>query len=133
MIKKVIVEFYKTPNCFNAYAPNFPGCFSTGETLAEARKNIIEALEDYIPDYIRGGGIMPDDLHDYDVVAVRLPSDVADHPINGDTLRAFRTGRGLTQAQLAEKLDVAPESISEWERGRRELPGTVKYLLESLA
>lgn len=50
----------------------------------------------------------------------------------GQTLREYRKRRGMTQAELAKKWEVAPESISEWERGRRELPGTVKSLLEAV-
>lgn len=132
MIKKVLVGFHKAGNCINAYAPDFPGCFSTGDTIEDARRNIVDALESYIPDFIRDGGIMPDDLVDYDAVKVTLPAGLAEHSVDGETLRSFRTTRGLTQAELAAKLDVTPATISEWERGRRELPGTVRYLLESV-
>lgn len=35
----------------------------------------------------------------------------------GQRLRALRQQRGLSQEQLAERLDVSPESISNLERG----------------
>ena len=42
-------------------------------------------------------------------------------PVNGPVLRFTRKALGLTQKQLAETLGAAPESISRWERGEREM------------
>lgn len=36
----------------------------------------------------------------------------------GETIRQFRTKKGLTQKQLAEKLGVSDKAVSKWERGR---------------
>lgn len=52
------------------------------------------------------------------------------HYINGTTIKALRERRGLTQAQLAEKLCVSDKTISKWETARG-LPDIT--LLEPLA
>lgn len=39
----------------------------------------------------------------------------------GEQLRAIRLARGLTQEQLAEKLDVTPRYLAGIERGERNL------------
>jgi transcriptional regulator with XRE-family HTH domain len=36
----------------------------------------------------------------------------------GAFLRVRRTSRGLTQVELARQLDVTPETICRWERGK---------------
>jgi predicted RNase H-like HicB family nuclease len=33
---------------YTAYVPSLPGCFSEGDTLDEAKKNIVEAIEVYL-------------------------------------------------------------------------------------
>ena len=35
----------------------------------------------------------------------------------GGTIKKLRTGQGLTQDQLAEKLYVTRQTVSNWERG----------------
>lgn len=35
----------------------------------------------------------------------------------GENLAGFRKRRGLTQAQLAQKLNVTPQAVSKWEKG----------------
>lgn len=50
--------------------------------------------------------------------------------VTGETIRTLREGLHLTQAQLAEKLNVSDKTISKWETGRG-LPDL--SLLEPLA
>lgn len=38
----------------------------------------------------------------------------------GKTIRQFREEMGLTQLELANKLDVTPATVYTWERGRNE-------------
>ena len=38
------VVYERTPNNYSAYAPDVPGCISTGDTWEEIRDNIREAL-----------------------------------------------------------------------------------------
>lgn len=131
MVIKVMMEVYKTSNCFNAYAPNFPGCFATGKTVEEAKIHLSEALEDHIPAYLESGGTLPDELYDYDVIKVTVPS-LQTKDITGETLREYRKRNKLTQDELASKLEVAKDTVSAWERGARELPGTVRMWLEAV-
>ena len=37
--------------------------------------------------------------------------------ITGNTIRKLREAKKLTQAQLAEKLDVSDKAVSKWETG----------------
>lgn len=43
-------------------------------------------------------------------------ASVGDRDLEGKTIRRLRTGRGLTQGQLAEILDVGQGTVSRWER-----------------
>ena len=38
--------------------------------------------------------------------------------ITGNTIRKLREAKKLTQAQLAEKLDVSDKAVSKWETGK---------------
>lgn len=53
-----------------------------------------------------------------------------DHYVTGATIRRLRESKGLTQAALAEKIDVSPKTISKWETAKG-LPDI--SLLDSLA
>jgi len=44
----IIIE--KNKNGYGAYAPDLPGCISTGLTLEEIKKNMTEAVELHIED-----------------------------------------------------------------------------------
>lgn len=44
----------------------------------------------------------------------------------GKNIRAYRTMRGMTQIELAEKLFVAPQSVSKWERGEN-IPDLTRF------
>lgn len=39
--------------------------------------------------------------------------------VTGATIRKLREAKKLTQAQLAEKLDVSDKAVSKWETGKR--------------
>lgn len=53
-----------------------------------------------------------------------------EHYVTGQTIRALREKRGLTQKALAEKLHVSDKAVSKWETDRGLPDGT---LLEPLA
>lgn len=53
--------------------------------------------------------------------------------LTGSKLRAIRSLKGLTQAQLAEAAGVSPTAIAEYEKDKRELrTDTVRKLCEAL-
>lgn len=41
-----------------------------------------------------------------------------DHYVTGSTIRQLREKKGMTQARLAEQLDVSPKTISKWETAK---------------
>lgn len=53
--------------------------------------------------------------------------------LTGPKLRAIRSLRGVTQAQLAETSGVSPTAIAEYEKGKRDLRAdTIRKLCEAL-
>lgn len=52
--------------------------------------------------------------------------------MEGDQLREKRIALGLTQAQLAEILDVKPNTVARWERGLLSVPRTVELAMETV-
>jgi transcriptional regulator with XRE-family HTH domain len=49
-------------------------------------------------------------------------------PVLADKIKELRIGLGLLQAQFAQKLNVSPTQISEWEKGTKERPSVEKLL-----
>jgi transcriptional regulator with XRE-family HTH domain len=52
--------------------------------------------------------------------------------MEGEKLKEKRTALGLTQAQLAEILDVKPNTVARWERGLLPVPRTVELAMETV-
>lgn len=44
------------------------------------------------------------------------------------TMEAARVNAGLTQAELAEKMGVSRASVTDWERGKREMRPAFFYM-----
>ena len=132
MEKNVLIGISKAGNCYNAHAPSFPGCLATGKTVDEAKRNITSALSMHIRGMVEGGDYIPDGDEFYATVSVPV-AGVDRGKITGKHLREYRKKYDLTQAEMAEKIGVTKESISEWERDRRELPGAVKFALAESA
>ena len=57
---KYAVVFEQTPNNYGAYAPDVPGCVSTGKTWDEMRANIREALSFHIEGMVQNGEPIPE-------------------------------------------------------------------------
>ncbi|MGB8509755.1 MAG: helix-turn-helix domain-containing protein [Pyrinomonadaceae bacterium] len=53
--------------------------------------------------------------------------------MDGIELKDKRLALGLTQAQLAEVLDVKPNTVARWERGLLDVPRTVELAMETVA
>ncbi len=128
MEKNILIGISRAGNCYNAHAPNFPGCLATGKTADEAKRNIVSALAAHIRALLEDGDYIPDGDEFYAMVSVPVMG-MDNEAVTGEHLRAYRKKYALTQAEMAEKLGVTKESISEWERGARDLPGTVKFAL----
>lgn len=52
----------------------------------------------------------------------RRPSDPKPNRIHPDDWRAYRIGLKMTQAQLADKLDVVKSTVAAYEQGARRIP-----------
>lgn len=52
--------------------------------------------------------------------------------MEGDKLREKRIALGLTQTQLAEILDVKPNTVARWERGLLSVPRTVELAMQTV-
>ena len=50
----------------------------------------------------------------------------------GDTLARLRKDRGMTQKELAEKLNVSDKTVSKWEKGQSYPDVTIFPLLSSI-
>ena len=62
---KLIIIIESSSNYFDAYAENCPGVYGAGETVEDARKNVLEGLKLYIE---QNNGNLPEILKgDYDI------------------------------------------------------------------
>lgn len=52
--------------------------------------------------------------------------------MEGEALREKRIALGLTQAELAEILDVKPNTVARWERGLLPVPRTVELAMATV-
>lgn len=52
--------------------------------------------------------------------------------MTGEGLKERRTALGLTQAQLAEILEVKPNTVARWERGILSVPKAIELALETV-
>ena len=82
-----------------------------GDSVRELKRAFREAVDDYI---------------------AALAESNAAKPVDGPALRAYRKRQGLTQEQLAAQLEVTKATITEWERCKRPLPGTMKFALAAV-
>ena len=55
MIVKYAVVYERTPNNYCAYAPELPGCISTGKTWDDIREMIREAITFHLEDMAENG------------------------------------------------------------------------------
>jgi len=53
--------------------------------------------------------------------------------ISGKELRFLRTEMGMTQAQLAEKVDVDGQTVGRWERGETPTNSTAELVIRRIA
>ncbi len=56
---KYAVVYERTPNNYSAYAPELPGCISTGKTWDDIRKMIQEAITFHLEDLMECGDPTP--------------------------------------------------------------------------
>jgi predicted RNase H-like HicB family nuclease len=59
MAYPVAIEAGDNQQAFGVVVPDLPGCFSAGDTFAEAVQNAREAIELWLADVIEQGGVIP--------------------------------------------------------------------------
>lgn len=57
---RYLVVIEKAENNYSAYAPDVPGCATTGKTIEETLRNMEEALELYLEVAMEDGAPMPE-------------------------------------------------------------------------
>lgn len=57
---RVLVVLERANRNYSAYAPDVPGCVSTGKTIEETLHNMREALQIHLGSMAEGGDPMPD-------------------------------------------------------------------------
>ena len=60
MSQKYAVIFEPAPGNWAAYVPDLPGCITTGKTLEETERNILEAIQGHLRTFREFGEPVPD-------------------------------------------------------------------------
>jgi predicted RNase H-like HicB family nuclease len=58
--QRYLVVFEKSPRNYSSFAPDVPGCVSSGESLDEVRSNMAEALRFHFEGMLEDGARIPD-------------------------------------------------------------------------
>ena len=105
------VVFEQTPNNYSAYAPDVPGCVSTGETRDEMLAMIREALAFHLESMLEDGEPLPEPR-------MSIAGAIAHHgePLPDDVLDSYREfGEPAptisTRFELVEIEVRAPEAV----------------------
>lgn len=61
-MNKYMIIIEKTSTGFSAYAPDVPGCVSTGDTIEEVESNMKEALEFHFEGLLEEGYEIPEPI-----------------------------------------------------------------------
>jgi len=60
MTRQYVVVYESGPQNLSGFAPDVPGCASTGETMDELRRNLGEALAFHLEGLALGGSVLPE-------------------------------------------------------------------------
>ncbi|MBS1556363.1 MAG: XRE family transcriptional regulator [Bacteroidetes bacterium] len=102
--KKVAVKVEKTKTGFSAFAVDYP-VFTTGKTMAELSKNIVEALNLYFED----DGIVVDEK---------------DVKLDIELKQFFQFYRVINARFLADRISMNPTLLSQYVQGRKKPSST---------
>ena len=69
-MRKYAVVFEQMPGNWCAYVPDFPGCVTTGPTLQDTRRLIVEAIQFHVEGLQRRGARIPEPRAVADTVEV---------------------------------------------------------------
>ena len=97
--RKFTVILLPSEGCYPVLFPDYPGCITFGETVAEALVHAKEAMELYLEvEAERGGDPVPDDVHSPHVVVGEVDVEVPDSLIEpkGEPKKKARQKAGRT-------------------------------------
>jgi len=72
--RKYAVVFEKSATGYGAYVPDLPGCVTVGDTLAEAERNIREAIAGHIKVMREHGEAVPEPTTTVEEIAIDVPA-----------------------------------------------------------
>ena len=132
MIKpfEAIAIFYKDEEgYYQAFSPNVNGAISYGETLAEARANIKEAIEGVIKTALNKDIANYFSYTEYEPKAGEMVETVnIDKKLQvAVSIKIAREKAGYSQKDFGKKLGMTQQSISRYERGII-IPSADKFL-----
>ena len=107
------VVFEQTPNNYCAYAPDVPGCISTGGTWDEMQAMIREALTFHIEDLVEQGEPVPEPKMSIDDAIAHhgepIPDDVlASYTEFGDPEPSISTTFQMVEIEVAVPQSAKP-------------------------
>ena len=97
-MKKIIINIGASSNHFGAFAENCPGVYGAGDTVQEAKENVLKGLELYkkttkkLPDILR---------EDYEIVFKFDVMSFLKYYSNALSLSGLQTITGINQRQLS--------------------------------
>ena len=97
--RKIVAIIEKTNTGFSAFAVDYPA-FTTGKTISELSKNIVEALNLYFED---------DEIH---ITAKNVNFEI-------DLKQFFQHYRVINSKFLAERIGMNPALLSQYVQGRK--------------
>ncbi len=115
----VVIE--QTPNNYGAYAPDVPGCVSTGKTWDEMQAMIREALVFHIEALLDDGEPLPEPTMAIDEPIAHHIEPVPEHVLNSYTEFGKPAPTNSTRFELVEIEVPTPQLAAEARRALEEL------------
>ena len=56
---EIVIEKEPEDEGYSAYSPSLPGCFSSGRTIEDARRNMREAIQQHVASLLAHGEPVP--------------------------------------------------------------------------
>ena len=100
------VVFEQTPNNYGAYAPDVPGCISTGKTWEEMQEMIREALAFHIEGMVEDGEPIPEPKMSIDEAIAYHSQALEESALNsyaeyGDPVPSISTTFQMVEVEIA--------------------------------
>lgn len=124
---KYQAKIEKDDSGYSVEFPDLPGCFSSGATLNQAKKNAKESLDLYLEEANEPKWVLPKATrHSGEQYYWIMPSPDIAIPL---MIREARKSKKISQEQAAEMLDMKIQTYQKLEYPRKSNP-TAKTLLK---